>query len=221
MLAIDADAIQSKWVGETEHNIKAVFTLAVKLYPCVVFIDEAEAIFRRRSSGDEDWTRKALTQFLSCMDGIGTGDQAPFVVVATNRPGDLDEAFLRRPPQKVLFKLPDRESRATILRLFLSSADDLDAAVDIDQLAARAEGYSGSDLRNVCAEAQLTWLKEQAKRDAGGSKQESEDTPIKLCLRNEHFDAAFENIRPTVSSKEIYELAAFAQRFNPGAWKDM
>ena len=226
MLAIDGDAVESKWVGETEHNIKAAFTLAVKLHPCIVFIDEVEALFRRRSSNDQNHTRKALTQFLSCMDGIGTGDKAPFVVVATNRPSDLDEAFLRRLPQKIFFKLPDIDSRAKILRLFLSSADDLDPSVDIDELARKTEGYSGSDLRNTCSEAHLLWLKEQtgptgegASEDEMTARETADDAPRKVCLRNEHFDGALRNVRPTVSIETLHDLAGFARRFNPDVLK--
>jgi len=142
MLSIDSATIQNKFVGETEKCIKAAFTLAAKLFPCVLFIDEVDALFYRRSSDDKSWERSALTQFLQEMDGLEKSDKAPFVVVATNRPWDLDDAFLRRLPQKIRFGLPGTESRSKILRTFLKE-DDLDPLVSIDSLAKQTDGYSG------------------------------------------------------------------------------
>ncbi|KAH8884125.1 AAA ATPase, partial [Thozetella sp. PMI_491] len=159
MLAVDCATLQSKWVGETEKLIKATFTLARKLSPCVVFIDEVDALFRRRTSSDRSWERSAITQFLQDMDGLRqnattVAATTPFVLVATNRPMDLDDAFMRRLPQKFYIGLPSRAARAKILNLFLDK-DDLDASVNIEDLARRTEGYSGSDLRSLSAQAAL------------------------------------------------------------------
>jgi SpoVK/Ycf46/Vps4 family AAA+-type ATPase len=159
MLVLQASAINSCWVGETEKYITAAFSLARKLFPCIVFLDEVDALFYSRRSGDRSWQRTAITQFLQEMDGLVQDEQAPFVLVATNRPGDLDNAFLRRLPQKIPFGLPDCKGRASILRLFLKQ-DDLDG-VDVDRLARLTNGYSGSDLKSLCGEAALMWAIEQ------------------------------------------------------------
>ncbi|KAK8206154.1 P-loop containing nucleoside triphosphate hydrolase protein, partial [Phyllosticta capitalensis] len=210
MLAIDGAQIHSTLVGETEKYIKAAFTLATKLAPCVLFIDEADSLFRRRSSEDKSWERSSITQFLTSMDNIRqkeTGD-APFVLVATNRPMDLDDAFLRRLPQKAMIGLPSKESRSKILRLFVTQ-DDLDPETDIDSIAEQTDGYSGSDLRSLCAKAALLWAIEQQQ-----NKDEKEESPAKVKLTNSHFDRALDNIRPAVSKQALRELEEFDRRFN-------
>ncbi|KAF6829727.1 AAA family ATPase [Colletotrichum musicola] len=181
MLAHDPAALMSKWVDDSEKYIRAAFTLAEKLHRCIVLPDEVDAVFFRRSSSDSTSTRK-----------------------------DLDEAFLRRLPRKVAFGLPDEECRVRILWTFLS-ADDLDSSVDVAALARETKGYSGSDLRNVCAQAGLAWSMEQAQ---AGSLLEGPSEPVRLMLTKTHFAQALRAIRPSnsgVSSK----LLGFARRFNP------
>ncbi|KAI9154902.1 ATPase family AAA domain-containing protein [Paramyrothecium foliicola] len=159
MLVLDASTINGKYVGETEKQIHAAFSLAAKLSPCIIFMDEVDSLFYRRNSCDKSWQRAAITQFLQEMDGLSQSKNTPFVLVATNRPGDLDSAFLRRLPQKIPFGLPNVKARAGILRLFLKD-DDLDG-VDVNELAALTDGYSGSDLKSLCGEAGLMWAMEQ------------------------------------------------------------
>ncbi|PCG91751.1 hypothetical protein PENOC_095810 [Penicillium occitanis (nom. inval.)] len=208
MLAIDSATMQSKFVGETEKYIRAAFSLSASLFPCVLFIDEVDALFYRRSSADISWQRSALAQFLSEMDGLTHSDKAPFVVVATNRPQDLDEAFYRRLPHKIYFKLPDMESRIKILQIFLKK-EDLDPLVDLKGLARCTDGYSGSDLRSLCAEAAMNWALEQLKKGSG------EKRTNKLYMNASHFVKALQRIRPSVSPQLIDDFSEFAQRFNP------
>lgn len=239
MLAVDCAAMASQWVGETEKHIRAAFSLAARLAPCVLFIDEVDALFRHRRPHDRGWERSAVTQFLAEMDGLGRRADAPFVMVATNRPMDLDDAFLRRLPQKIHLGLPDRPSRSRILRLFLKD-DDLDPLVNIEGLARVTEGYSGSDLRSLCAEAALFWALEQSKSSSnnqrnqsnnhdtdGGEEEEkpaaaaaaadadvaSQNLAQKLRLTRLHFMRALEKIRPTVSRVFLADLNKFTRRF--------
>ncbi|KAI1455363.1 ATPase family AAA domain-containing protein 1-A [Annulohypoxylon moriforme] len=215
MIAIDSAAVKSKWVGESEKLIKASFTLASKLFPCVLFIDEVDALFYRRGSDDRSWERSALTQFLQCLDGLVQDKKAPFVIAATNRPSDLDDAFLRRLPQKLLFKLPDEESRLKILRIFLKD-EDLHPSLDVEGLARATEGYSGSDIRSLCGEAAMIWSIEQERGKVGDALKEK----VKLCLEARHFAKAFQGIRPSVSEKVLEDFASFAKRYNASDFKD-
>lgn len=192
MLALDSAALQCKYVGETEKYIRAAFSLARKLKPCIIFLDEVDALFYRRASSDRSWQRAALTQFLQEMDGLGAGQPgAPFVLVATNRPGDLDTAFLRRLPQKIYFELPDTAARAQILRVLLNE-DDLGPDVDIDELAALTDGCSGSDLKSVCAEAALLWILEMSQKDAKEAAQRAEAEAEAEALRLTRTDSSAE-----------------------------
>jgi len=210
MLAVDAGTMISKWYGDSEKYIKAAFSLATKLYPCILFIDEVDSLFFRRSSDDKSFVRTTLTQFLQEMDGLSTSKRAPFVVGATNRPSDVDEAFLRRLPQKVLFTLPNLSQRIRIFKIFLKEGD-LDPLVSIEALAEKTEGYSGSDLRSICSQAALSWAIEESsrRRDSGESL-----TSARLQLTVGHFVKALERTMPSVSARSMEDIERFSRRFN-------
>jgi ATPase family AAA domain-containing protein 1 len=213
MLTLTAADIVSKWVGETEKYIKAIFSVSAKLAPSVVFIDEVDSLFRRRSSEDRSHTRSATNQFLQEMDGLstGTGKDSPFVVVATNRPMDLDEAFLRRLPQKIFLCLPSEDNRCRILKTFLKE-EDLSPRLSLEALARSTEGFSGSDLRNLCGHAALIFATEQMRAQQNGNTA----APFAQSLLDKgHFEKALERTKPSVSKQTLKEIEEFTRRFNP------
>jgi SpoVK/Ycf46/Vps4 family AAA+-type ATPase len=209
MLAIDGANVISKWVGESEKYIQAAFTLAEKLYPCIIFLDEVDSLFGHRHSDQRSWERAQITQFLKEMDGLSASDKAPFVIVATNRPGDLDEAFIRRLSHKVLFSLPNLEQRKEIFKVFLKD-EDLNDDVRLDSLAAETEGFSGSDIRSLCGAAALAWSVEQSDIAEVSSP---EDEPATLRLTAAHFESAFERSMPSVSAQSMKDIESFEKRF--------
>ncbi|KAI0145495.1 P-loop containing nucleoside triphosphate hydrolase protein [Xylariaceae sp. FL1272] len=175
-------------------------------------ITSFDSLFFRRNDGEESWERAALTQFLQEMDGITQSNTAPFVLVATNRPGDLDSAFIRRLPQRIPFGLPNAKARADILRTFLKD-DDLDG-VDIDNVAALTEGYSGSDLKSLCGKAGLMWAIEQQLGLKNLAKKAYQ--ALKLLLTNAHFVKALNKIKPSVSAQDMKAMEDFHRKFNSG-----
>jgi SpoVK/Ycf46/Vps4 family AAA+-type ATPase len=211
MLAIDGANVISKWVGESEKYIRAAFTLAEKLHPCIVFLDEVDSLFGHRHSDQRSWERAQVTQFLKEMDGLSASDKAPFVIVATNRPGDLDEAFIRRLSHKVLFSLPTLEQRKDIFKVFLKD-DDLSDDVRLDLLAAETEGFSGSDIRSLCGAAALAWSVEQS--DIADASTSPEAEPASLRLTSVHFESAFERSMPSVSAQSMKDIESFEKRFS-------
>lgn len=194
MLAVDAGQLMVKWVGDTEKNILALFSLCAKLHPCILFIDEADALFGRRTGNDTSWRRNHVTLMLQQMDGLTANEKTPFVIVATNRPSDLDEAFLRRLPHKVHFPLPTEKERKSILRLWLKDEDITDAII-IDQLARKTEGYSGADLKSLCGQAALTWRVEQA----GIIQPPGDSEKPKFLLTAQHFAKALKRSHPAAT----------------------
>jgi SpoVK/Ycf46/Vps4 family AAA+-type ATPase len=112
-------SIGSKWFGEGEKYARAVFTLASKIAPCVVFIDEVDSILgSREKSGEHEAMRKIKNEFMSMWDGLKTKENERVIVMgATNRPFDLDDAVLRRMPRRLLVDLPDAENRYTSHRI--------------------------------------------------------------------------------------------------------
>lgn len=159
VLEVSGSQIMDKYVGEGEKNVSAVFSLARKLSPCIVFLDEADAIFSSRDVGRERAShRDILNQFLKEWDGLN--DLSVFVMVATNRPFDLDDAVIRRLPRRLLVDLPTEKDRAAILKIHLTG-EQLDAGVDLEEIAKNTPFYSGSDLKNLAVSAALACVKEE------------------------------------------------------------
>ncbi len=147
---------------------RTVFGLARRLSPCVVFLDEVDALFGARSARGGGFGNKAhdqlLTEFMQEMDGLSSAganrDKRVVVIGATNRPFDLDDAVLRRLPRRLLVDLPGPEDRIgrtlaalpaglillAILKILLRG-EELGSNVDLDRLANDTDGFSGSDLK--------------------------------------------------------------------------
>mmetsp|Transcript_6274 Transcript_6274/g.9552 ORF Transcript_6274/g.9552 Transcript_6274/m.9552 type:complete len:267 (+) Transcript_6274:66-866(+) len=177
-LSVDASSVENKWLGESEKNAKAVFTLARRLAPCVIFIDEVDSLLSSREGSSDDSAHGTLTSVKTTMmsewDGLNSGTNgngsADRVVVigSTNRPFDLDEAVLRRFPRRILVDLPDLETRKEILEVTMAE-NRLSADVNLTVIAERLEGYTGSDIKEVCREAVVQISHQQARvLDQGG-----------------------------------------------------
>lgn len=152
---LDVAMLTDKWYGESQKLASAVFSLAVKIQPCIIFIDEIDSFLRARNASDHEATAMMKTQFMMLWDGLNTeSDSTVIVMGATNRPQDLDKAILRRMPAQFQIGLPNEEQRIKILQLILRQ-ERISADVDFIQLARIANGYSGSDLREVCRNASV------------------------------------------------------------------
>lgn len=164
VLEVSGSQIMDKYVGEGEKNVTAIFSLARKLSPCIVFLDEADAIFSSRDVGRQHTShRDILNQFLKEWDGLN--DLSVFVMVATNRPFDLDDAVIRRLPRRLLVDLPTEKDRAAILKTHLRG-EQLDSSIDLSEIASRTPFYSGSDLKNLSVSAALACVKEENEQAA-------------------------------------------------------
>uniref|UniRef100_A0A7R9UC12 AAA+ ATPase domain-containing protein n=1 Tax=Pinguiococcus pyrenoidosus TaxID=172671 RepID=A0A7R9UC12_9STRA len=156
-LSVDASVIENKWLGESEKNAKAVFTLARRLAPCVIFLDEVDSVLSSREHGD-DSTHGTLTSVKTTLmqewDGLQTTTDRVVVIASTNRPFDLDEAVLRRLPRRIMVDLPDADTRHEILKVTLAH-NRLAPDVNLTRIANDLEGYTGSDIKEVCREAVL------------------------------------------------------------------
>lgn len=200
MLEVSGATINDKWVGEGEKLIRAVFTLAKKLSPCVVFIDEADSLLASRSMFSRASHRELINQFLKEWDGIQ--ETNAFIMVATNRPFDLDDAVLRRLPRKILVDLPMRDDRAAILKLLLRG-ETLDASVALDEYAERTPFYSGSDLKNVCVAAAMAAVEEENEAANKHEGPEPYQYPQKRTLRRDHFELALKQIPASISENML------------------
>lgn len=243
---ISPSNINSKWFGSAERNVAAVFSLAHKLSPAIVFIDEIDSFLSSRSAGDHEATSRVKTEFMSNWDGLKNNNEMSrsiIVMGATNRPFDLDLAVLRRLPHRILIDLPDTDARKQILikvlRQVTLDASTLPAAalagplpqdedarktLFIEHLAKRTEGYSGSDTHNLCTTAANMII-----RDILADKDYKANAAIEvieeIARRHIHrplswndFEKAFDQVKPSVDDQDrsITMLRTWQKSFGLG-----
>lgn len=150
----------SKWFGDSNKLVAALFSLAKKLQPSIIFIDEIDSFMRERTSSDHEVTGMMKAEFMSMWDGLTTGNDTRILVLgATNRPNDIDSAILRRMPKRFAIKLPDPQQRKNILTLMLKDIK-LASNFSIDTLVRKTHGLSGSDLKETCRNAAMVPVRE-------------------------------------------------------------
>ncbi|KAI1095213.1 AAA-domain-containing protein [Rostrohypoxylon terebratum] len=230
MIEISGATINNKFVGESEKNVRALFQLAKKKEPLVIFIDEADALLGSRghddSSGNVGLRRETINQFLREWDGMEK--TKAFIMVATNRPFDLDEAVLRRLPRKILIDLPTEEDRAAILRIHLRGEEIDPTSVSIEDLAKRTPLYSGSDLKNLCVAAAMAAVKEELdleeklkRQRQNGDVDGNEHGGYQMkrrVLRGPHFDKALREIAASVNEDmaTLTAIRKFDEKYGDG-----
>ncbi|XP_074319735.1 uncharacterized protein LOC141656659 isoform X4 [Silene latifolia] len=162
---VSMSTITSKWFGEDEKNVRALFTLAAKVAPTIIFVDEVDSMLGQRTRvGEHEAMRKIKNEFMTHWDGLlsRAGEQI-LVLAATNRPFDLDEAIIRRFERRIMVGLPGIENRAKILKTLLSK--EKAEEMDYKELATMTEGYTGSDLKNLCVTAAYRPVRELIQRE--------------------------------------------------------
>lgn len=154
---ISAASLTSKYVGDGEKLVRALFAVARELQPSIIFIDEIDSLLSERSSGEHEASRRLKTEFLVEFDGLPCNPENDRIVVlaATNRPQELDEAALRRFPKRVYVSLPDQNTRELLLVRLLSKQGSPLSAEAARRLAMFTDGYSGSDLTALAKDAAL------------------------------------------------------------------
>jgi len=153
LVAAPLEALISKWYGEGEQKLATLFARCEQLGPCVLFLDEIDALGGTRAKEMHEASRRMLSTLLRHMDGLDAGQHVA-LIGATNRPRDLDPALISRFDVRVSFPAPDAAGRASI---FARYARQLDANA-LSQLGDRATGLSGRDILNVCKSAERKWV---------------------------------------------------------------
>jgi len=188
-ISIKGPEVLSKWVGESEKAVREIFKKARQVAPCIIFLDEIDAIAPRRASSSSDHvSERVVNQLLTSMDGIEDSGEV-IVLAATNRPDMLDHALLRtgRFDRMILIEPPDEKERLSILKVHTASMP-LANDVDLEELSRRTEGFTGADIEGICREAAMISLREGM--DAGE-------------VNAGHFEEALEDARPSVDESTV------------------
>jgi hypothetical protein len=161
VLEVRLAMVTSQYLGETSKNIDRIFELAKKLAPCILFIDEFDFVAKTRISDDHGAMKRAVNMLLKNIDQISFVRNGVLLIGATNHPQLLDEAAWRRFDEVVEFPLPDLAMRRAILEKVSAT---IECDCDFGDIAARTEGFSGSDLRMAVKEAIILALMEGRQR---------------------------------------------------------
>ncbi|VIO98652.1 Uncharacterized protein BM_BM4799 [Brugia malayi] len=156
---LQVSSLCDKWYGESQKLADAVFSVAQKFQPTIIFIDEIDSFLRDRNTQDHEATAMMKAQFMCLWDGFASSDDAIVVLGATNRPNDVDSAILRRMPARFYVPLPSLESRADILKVLLRDQPVM-PDINFERIAEYANELSGSDLKEVCRLAVLSRVKD-------------------------------------------------------------
>jgi SpoVK/Ycf46/Vps4 family AAA+-type ATPase len=195
--SISASCLMSKWVGEGERMVRALFAVARVQSPSVIFIDEIDSLLSQRGGEEGEASRRVKTEFLVQMDGVGgVADERMLLVGATNRPQELDEAARRRMVKRLYIPLPDHAARMDLITRLLRKEEHSLTMQDVYDIATEAAGYSGADCKALCAEASLGPMREIRdirKVTAAGVR------PISL----QDFKNAIRQVRASVGTQDI------------------
>ncbi|KAL4125393.1 hypothetical protein PRIC2_008978 [Phytophthora ramorum] len=209
---ISASSLTSKWVGEGEKLVRALFEMARELQPSVVFMDEIDALLSTRSASENDASRRIKNQFFTELDGAASSQEDRILVMgATNLPQELDEAIVRRLEKRIYVPLPDSTSREGLIRHLLSSQKFSLSSKDVKHIVKATDRYSGSDLKAVCKDAALGPIREL------GAKVADVKTEDVREINASDFQVALTRVRPSVSSTTIEALVAWNEQYGVSA----
>ena len=212
-LNVDAASMMSKWLGEAEKNVSKLFTLARRLQenegvPVLLFIDEIDSLLGTRTSEIGGEVR-VKNQFLTEMDGINvkTKDSQLYVIGATNKPWTLESGFLRRFQKRINVSLPSLPSRVDLFRQYTRPLNR-EKSLKPDDLAKLCEGYSASDIKDICQAAQLRVVNELFE---SGIAMDTNSNPRSISVAD--FKEIFKVRKPSVSAEMLKAYVKWSDQF--------
>jgi SpoVK/Ycf46/Vps4 family AAA+-type ATPase len=210
---VDAAAMMSKWLGEAEKNVSKLFGMANRLYeseniPILLFIDEIDSLIGTRN-GEVGGEVRVKNQFLTEMDGINNKSKNTklYVIGATNKPWSLEAGFLRRFQKRIYVTLPDNDSRNYLFRQYTMPLKK-DKTLKIDELSKLVQGYSASDIKDICQAAQLRVVNELFE---SGKAMEAHSNPRSISMND--FKEIIKMRKPSVSIDMIRAYMKWSEQF--------
>ena len=210
---VDAASMMSKWLGEAEKNVSKLFSMARKQNenenaPVLLFIDEIDSFLGTRNS-EVGGEVRVKNQFLTEMDGISVKSKGSqlYVIGATNKPWTLESGFLRRFQKRIYVTLPDHASRTNLFYQYTAPLKK-EKALKSEDLAKLAEGYSASDIKDICQSAQLRVVNELFE---SGKALEAESITRSITVAD--FKEIFKMRKPSVSTDMIRGYLRWSDQF--------
>ncbi|KAK8806189.1 hypothetical protein WA171_007274 [Blastocystis sp. BT1] len=205
--SISSSSLTSKWVGESEKIVRALFKVAYKNQPSIIFIDEIDSILTARSENENEASRRLKTEFLIQLDGAATnGEERVLIMGATNRPFELDDAVIRRMARRVYIPLPDKRTRFELFKILLKKQKCDLSKEDMQKILDMSNMYSGSDIKVLCKEAAMGPIREI---DDLMSVENSKIRPIQL----KDFIEAFKVCTPSVNPNSLKQYISWNESF--------
>lgn len=210
---VDAASMMSKWLGEAEKNVAKLFSMARKIaqkerVPVILFVDELDSLLGTRTN-EVGGEIRVKNQFLTEMDGINSKSKElqMYVIGATNKPWSLDWPFLRRFQKRIFITMPDHDARFQMFKLYTSPLN-VDGNLKLDELAKVSEGYSASDIRDICQSVQLRVVNELF-----ASGKANDDSSKTRSITMGDFRDIQKNRRPSVSMEMIRAYMRWTEQF--------
>ncbi|WP_297470527.1 AAA family ATPase, partial [Thermococcus sp.] len=212
-IAIKGPEVLSKWVGESEKNIREIFRKARQAAPTVIFIDEIDAIAPRRGTDVNRVTDRLINQLLTEMDGIQE-NSGVVVIGATNRPDIIDPALLRpgRFDRLILVPAPDEKARLEIFKVHTRKVP-LAEDVSLEELAKRTEGYTGADIAAVVREAAMLAMRRALQEGIIKPGMKADEIRRKVKVTMKDFEEALKKIGPSVSKETMEYYRKIQEQF--------
>ncbi|XP_047042073.1 peroxisome biogenesis factor 1-like isoform X1 [Helicoverpa zea] len=206
MITVKGPELLSKYIGQSEKAVRDIFDKADMKRPCILFFDEFDSLAPKRGHDSTGVTDRVVNQLLARLDGAEGGARGP-VLAATSRPDLVDPALLRagRLQRHVYCALPDQQGRHEVLRTLTKSVQ-VDEAVDLQELAARTEGYSPADLKSILVTAQLTRLETQLTAN-------EEKSMESVVVYKEDIESALAETKPSLSIQQRLFYDMIYKRF--------
>jgi SpoVK/Ycf46/Vps4 family AAA+-type ATPase len=210
---VDAASMMSKWLGEAEKNVSKLFSMARKLHdnegvPVLIFVDEIDSLLGNRNS-EVGGEVRVKNQFLTEMDGINgkSRESKLYVIGATNKPWSLEAGFLRRFQKRIYVSLPNRASRTHLFGQYTKRLQ-MESSLKIEDLAKLTDGYSGSDVKDICQSVQLRVVDELFQSGKG-----LDSDAYTRSLTESDFKEILKMRRPSVSLYMIRAYLRWSEQF--------
>ncbi|CAH4038222.1 unnamed protein product [Pieris brassicae] len=212
---VSSATLTSKYRGDSEKLVRLLFDMAAFYAPSTIFLDEVDSLCAVRGADSEhEASRRFKAELLIQMDGLAAPfnqDKVVMVLAATNHPWDIDEAFRRRFEKRIYVGLPDESTTVKLLKLCLREVA-LSNDVNLSDLAVKLEGYSGSDICNLCRDASMMTMRRKIAGKTPEEIRRLKRSELEAPVSKLDLETAIEKTRRTVTQADVARYSSWMQK---------